>query len=130
MQFAKRARVIALGLLLLGCCGTECFASEDSVFMEVFTDAMLGGLAGGLVGAAVLAFTKHPSRHLDYMAYGAAGGIVAGGAYGLVNARGSLMEIKEGKVNFDVPIIIPDVKESRSRGTSVVVAADLISGDF
>ncbi len=130
MKFAKRVSVIALGLLLLGCWSSECFASEDSVFMEVFTDAMLGGLAGGLVGAAVLAFTKHPGRHLEYMAYGAAGGAVAGGAYGLVNSRGSLMEIRNGEVKFDVPIIMPDVKESRTKGTNVVITADLISGDF
>jgi len=130
MKFAKRVRVIVLALLLLGCWNAECFASEDSVFMEVFKDAMVGGLAGGLVGAAVLAFTKHPGHHLDYMAYGAAGGVVAGGAYGLVNAKGSLMEIKNGEVTFDVPIIMPDIKESRTKGTNVVITTDFISGDF
>jgi len=130
MKFAKRVRVIVLCLMLVGCWNAESFASEDSVFMEVFTDAMLGGLAGGLAGAAVLAFTNHPGSHLDYMAYGAAGGVVAGGAYGLVNSRGSLMEVKNGEVTFDVPIIMPDVTESRTKGTNVVIMADLISGDF
>lgn len=130
MKSAKRVKVIVLVLMLLCCWNAECFASEDSVFMEVFTDAMLGGLAGGLVGAAVLAFTKHPGRHLDYLAYGAAGGVVAGGAYGMVNARGSLMEIRNGEVKFDVPIIMPDVKESRTKGTNLVITTDLISGDF
>lgn len=130
MKFTKRASTIVLCLMLLGCWNAECYASEDSVFMEVFTDAMVGGLAGGLVGAAVLAFTRHPGRHLDYMAYGAAGGAVAGGVYGLVNSRGSLVEVKDGEVRFDVPVIMPDVKESRARGTSVVITADLISGDF
>lgn len=130
MKFAKRVRVIVLCLMLLGCWNAESFASEDTVFMEVVTDAMLGGLAGGLVGAAVLAFTKHPGRHLDYMAYGAAGGVVAGGVYGLINSRGSLMEIKNGGVTFDVPVIMPDVKERRTKGTNVIITTDLISGDF
>jgi len=130
MKPAKRVKVIVLVLMLLCCWNAECFASEDSVFMEVFTDAMLGGLAGGLVGAAVLACTKHPGRHLDYLAYGAAGGVVAGGAYGMVNARGSLMEIRNGEVKFDIPIIMPDVKESRTKGTNLVITTDLISGNF
>jgi uncharacterized membrane protein YebE (DUF533 family) len=130
MKMVKRAQVILLALMLAGNWNLNCFAAEDSAASEIFTDAMIGGLAGGLVGAAMLALTRKPGQHLEYMAYGAAGGAVAGGAYGLFKSQTSLVQIKGNEVSFDVPLIMPDVQEKGTRGTNVTIMAELISGKF
>lgn len=130
MKKVKRVKVLLLALLLTGMCSVDCFAAEESLSLEIIKDAVIGGLAGGLVGAAVLAATRKPGQHLEYLAYGAAGGVVAGGAVGFFRAQQSLVEINGDKVTFDVPLIMPDVEEKGSRGTSVKVVAHLVSGSF
>jgi len=130
MKLVKLARVILVALLVTISWNQTCVASEDSLSSLVFKDTMIGGLAGGLVGAAVLAITRKPGQHLEYMAYGAIGGAVAGGAYGLFKAQTSLVEIQGDKVSIDVPLIMPDIQEKGTRGTTVTIMAKLISGKF
>jgi peptidoglycan/LPS O-acetylase OafA/YrhL len=130
MKTVKRAQTILLVLLLASGWNLNCFAAEDSAAAEIITDAIIGGLAGGLVGAAMLALTRNPGQHLEYMAYGAAGGAVAGGAYGLFKSQTSLVQIKGDEVSFDVPLVMPDVQEKGTRGTTVTIMAELISGKF
>jgi uncharacterized membrane protein YebE (DUF533 family) len=130
MKLVKQVGIILVALLITVSGSLTCFASEDSFSSEVFRDSMIGGLAGGLVGAAVLAFTRKPGQHLEYLAYGASGGAVAGGAYGLFKSQTALVEIQGNKVNIDVPLIIPDIQEKGTRGTNVIIMAELISGKF
>jgi uncharacterized membrane protein YebE (DUF533 family) len=130
MKIVRQARVIIFALLLTGSWNLTCFASEDSPSSEIFKDSIIGGLAGGLVGAAMLVFTRKPGHHLEYMAYGAAGGAVAGGAYGLFKSQTSLVEIKDDTVSVDVPLIMPDVQDKGIRGTTVTIMAELLSGKF
>lgn len=130
MKFVKQAGVILVALVVTLSGSFPCFASEDSYSSTIFKDSVIGGVAGGLVGAAVLAFTRKPGQHLEYMAYGAAAGTVAGGAYGLFKAQTSLVAIDGDKVSVDVPLIMPDVQEKGSRGTNVIIMAELISGKF
>ena len=130
MKLVKQAGVILVGLMVTVSVSLPCFASEDSFSSTIFKDAVIGGVAGGLVGAAVLAFTRKPGQHLEYMAYGAAGGTVAGAAYGLFKAQTSLLAIKGDTISVDVPLIMPDVQEKGSRGTNVTIMAELISGKF
>ncbi|HTP64053.1 MAG TPA: hypothetical protein VMJ66_01585 [Geobacteraceae bacterium] len=108
-----------------------CFA-EDSAFKEIFQDSLYGGLAGSLIGAAVMAFTKRPANHLEYLGYGAAGGVIAGAAIGAVRFSKSVAEVDpEGKVKFAIPIIIPDFREPNSkRQSAVVINTELLSGKF
>lgn len=122
--------MILVALLVSVSWNLTSFASEESLYSKAFKDAMIGSLAGGLVGAAVLAITRKPGQHLEYMAYGAAGGTVAGGAYGLFKAQTSLVAIKGDKISIDVPLIMPDVQEKGTRGTNVTIMAELISGKF
>jgi hypothetical protein len=130
MNLVKRARVILFALLVTVSGNLTCFASEDTLSKVVFKDSMVGSLAGGLVGAAVLAITRKPGQHLEYIAYGAAGGAVAGGAYGLFKKQTSLVAIKGDTVRIDVPLIMPDVQEKGTRGTTLTIMAELISGKF
>jgi hypothetical protein len=130
MKLVKQARVILFVLLVTVSGNLTCFASEDSLSAVVFKDSMIGSLAGGLVGAAVLAITRKPGQHLEYIAYGAAGGAVAGGAYGLFKKQTSLVAIKGDEVSIDVPLIMPDVQEKGTRGTTLTIMAELISGKF
>jgi len=120
---------VLLSVLIVGWskCG---FAEEDRV-KEVLMDSLYGGLAGVVVGAVVLAFTKKPGDHLEYMAYGAAGGALAGTTYALVKCPKPLAELDNGKVTIGVPTIMPDIRDTNSKGqTPVVILAELFRGNF
>lgn len=127
MNSLKRIAAIAITLLSIA---TPCLAA-DSAFKTSFQDAFYGGLTGGLVGAAVLAFTDHPGRHLDYIGYGAAGGVLVGALYGAVTTTRSLAELDNGEVKFAMPTIIPEFREANSKGHKTIVAtAELLRGRF
>ncbi|HEY5976201.1 MAG TPA: hypothetical protein VIU41_15820 [Geobacteraceae bacterium] len=99
---------------------------------EVFEDALYGGLAGTLISAAVLAFTHSPGDHMDYLAYGAATGVLAGTAFGIfkVTSR-SLAEYENGRVRFALPTVIPDLQEATVRGpATLALKAELFRGTF
>lgn len=127
MHKFQRSIAVAVTLVFLA---TPCLAAENT-FKSFFQDCFYGGLSGALVGAAVLAFTKKPSSHFDYIGYGAAGGVMVGAAYGAVVATRSLAEVENGKVQFAVPTIRPEIREANSKGqTSIVATAELIRGRF
>ncbi|MEK6577341.1 MAG: hypothetical protein AAB014_04915 [Nitrospirota bacterium] len=79
------------------------FAEENAV-RSVFTDGFYGGLAGALVGGAFLAFRDEPGDHLNYIAYGAAGGVLAGTLYGLASVSRAFAEVENGKVYVNLPL--------------------------
>lgn len=125
----KMNRCIAIVLTLVFM-ATPCLAAENA-FKTVFEDSLYGGLAGGLVGAALLVFTNKPADHLDYIAYGAAGGVLVGAAYGVVTTSRSFAEIEKGKVKFAIPTIKPEFREGNVKGqTTLVAVAELIRGKF
>ena len=128
---SKLVRVISL----ITCCAMLASAAPafagDNTFRDIFEDAFYGGAAGALVGAALLAFTKKPANHLDYMGYGAATGVLVGSAYGVVKSAKSLAEIDSGNIKFAMPTIIPDLSDSTdSRQTSITWRASLLRGTF
>ena len=127
MHSLKRSAAVVVTLLLMT---TPCLAA-DSAFKTLFEDAFYGALTGGLVGAAVLAFTNQPGKHLDFIGYGAAGGVLVGATYGAVTTTRSLAELKQGKVKFALPTILPEIREANSKGqTSIVATAELFRGTF
>ena len=130
MKLVKQAGVIFVALVVTFSWNLTSFASEDSLSAKVIKDSMIGGVAGGLVGATVLALTNKPDQHLEYLAYGATGGAAADEAYGLFKAQTSLLAIQGDTVNIDVPLIMPDIQETGTRGTNVIIMAELISGTF
>ena len=106
-----------------------CFA--DNPFRELFEDAFYGGLAGTLVGGAVLAFTHKPGDHLDYLAYGAATGVIIGTTYGAVKATQSLAEYDRGHIRFAMPTVLPDISVASARGGGMVgFRTELLRGKF
>ncbi|MGA7826745.1 MAG: hypothetical protein WCA04_03735 [Geobacteraceae bacterium] len=104
-----------------------CHAAETA-FKGIVQDSIYGGIAGTVIGAAVLAFSHKPGDHLEYMAYGAAAGVLGGAAYGYFSSR-ALVEVNNGKVKFAIPTVMPDVNDS-PRKSSVVITAELIKGNF
>lgn len=127
MYKLQRSIAIAVTLVLLA---TPCLAAETSI-KSFFEDCLYGGLSGGLVGAVVMAFTKKPSKHFDYIGYGAAGGVLAGASYGAIMATRSLAEYDHGKVHFSMPTIRPEIGETNSKGqTPIIATAELIRGRF
>jgi uncharacterized membrane protein YebE (DUF533 family) len=116
-------------LALLITSATAC--AEENAFQETFKDAVYGGAVGTLVGLALTAFAKRPADHMDNLAYGAAGGILAGTAYGVTKSARALAELNNGKVRIAVPRIMPDVAESQSTHQTVVTwRADILRGTF
>jgi len=122
-------------ITLITCCAmltsaASAFAS-DNAFREVFEDAFYGGAAGALVGAALLAFTKKPADHLDYLGYGAASGVLVGSAYGVAKSARSLAQIDKGSIKFALPTVLPDLTESpATRQTTITWRAELLRGTF
>lgn len=122
-----RKMSMVLSVFMFVCWSVPCHAAENA-FKTIFTDSLYGGLTGSLVGAAVMAFAKKPGDHLDYMAYGAATGVLVGAAYGIGKA---MVELDNGRVKLSMPTVIPDIKDSNSKGqTPIVVMAELLRGKF
>ncbi len=131
MKKLKRLAMLTFAAILPMTWAVPCFAVENA-FKEIFQDSLYGGLTGSLIGAAVMAFAKRPGNHLDYLGYGAAGGVLAGAAFGAVRVAKSLAELDDkGKVKFAIPLIIPDFHDANSRAqSSYTVNAQLLSGKF
>jgi hypothetical protein len=125
-----KSAVVLATIVALFSAATSAYA-DDNTFREIFRDALYGGVAVTLVGAAVMAFTKKPANHLDYMAFGAASGALVGASYGAVKTSIALATIDKGKVKIAIPTIIPDLVESRVTGqTTVAWKAEILRGTF
>ena len=130
MLYLRRLAVMLLAASLFSVWSSPAFA-EENAFKEVFTDSLYGGLAGALVGGALLAFTNKPGDHLDYVYYGAAGGVLGGAAYGVIKSAKSLAEVENGSVKFAMPTIVPDIQEASVRGgQTLTFKAELLRGKF
>jgi hypothetical protein len=127
-QFKK---VVAVMTLLSLLSMTSSAFAADNTIKEVFTDAFYGAAIGGLVGGACMVFTKKPADHLNYIAYGAASGVLVGTAYGMAKSARAFAEVENGKVKIAFPTIIPELVASPASGqTRVAWKADLIRGSF
>lgn len=126
----KRSRVVILAALLISSLSVPCSAA-DNAFKDAFENAFYGGLLGGLVGGALMVFTKKPGDHLDYLYYGAAGGVLGGAAYGVIKSSKSLVSIENGNVKFAMPTITPELQTADAKGhSSLMMKAELVSGSF
>lgn len=122
--------VAALTMASLLTTASSAFAADDTI-REVFTDAFYGAAIGGLVGGAFMVFKTKPLDHLNYIAYGAASGVLVGTAYGLAKSARAFAEVENGRVKMAFPSITPDLVESPSTGrTTVAWKAELIRGTF
>ena len=126
----KRSRVVVLAALLVTSLAVPCSAS-DNAFKDAYENAFYGGMLGALIGGALMVFTKKPGDHLDYLYYGAAGGVLVGAGYGVVKSSRSLVSIENGNVKVAMPAITPEFKAASAKTPgSVMVKAELISGSF
>ena len=127
----KKALSIAVMVGMLTALSLPCHAGENP-FYDTFQSVFYGGLVGAIGGAALLVFTEHPNDHLNYIAYGAAGGVLAGTVYGVLRSSSrSLAEYENGKVKFAIPTVIPELQENRANGQAAVVFnTQLIRGTF
>lgn len=127
----KFKKVVALMMLLSLLSGASAAFAEETAIKEVFVDAFYGGAIGGLVGGAIMVFTKKPADHLNYIAYGAASGVLVGTAYGLAKSARAFAEVENGRVRMAFPTIRPELVETSASGqTTVAWKADLIRGTF
>ena len=128
-QLRKLVAVMALVSLLST--ASSAFAGDDAL-REVFTDAFYGAGIGALVGGAILVLSRNDvHNHLNYIAYGAASGVLAGTAYGLAKSARAFAEVENGRVKFALPTVTPELVVSPATGlTTVAWKADLIRGTF
>lgn len=129
MKQLKRLVTVMMMVSLLST-ASSAFASEDTL-REVFTDAFYGAAIGGLVGGAVMVFKTKPFDHLNFIAYGAASGVLAGTAYGLAKSSRAFAEVENGRVKVAFPTITPELVDTHTSGKMMVAwKADLIRGTF
>lgn len=122
--------VAVLTLVSLLSTTTSAFAADDTI-REVFTDAFYGAAIGGLIGGALMVFKTKPFDHLNYIAYGAASGVLVGTAYGLAKSARAFAEVENGRIKMAFPTIMPELVVSPgSNKTTVAWKADLIRGTF
>jgi len=114
----KASLTILLSSLLLFTFVGQVWAQQDSM-KTVFQDAGFGALAGLLVGGALMVFTEKPGHHLDYLAYGAATGVLAGTAFGIYSVSRPLFLVERGKVHGQTPLLKAEMDES-TKGTPQV----------
>jgi hypothetical protein len=127
----KRFKKIITVMTLVSLLSTTTSAFADDTIREVFTDAFYGAAIGGLVGAAIMVFQTKPFDHLNYVAYGAASGILVGTAYGLAKSARAFAEVENGRVKLALPTVVPELVVSPASGqTTVAWKADLIRGTF
>lgn len=130
MQRVRRMAVAGLTALILTVWCAPSHA-EDEGFGTIFKNALYGGLSGALVGTAIMAFTHKPGDHLDYIAYGAAGGVLAGAVYGSARAAQALAEVENGTVKLAMPTIMPDLIPAGAKGEGgMMIMAELLRGKF
>ena len=127
----KLKRLVAVMTLVSLLSATSSAFAADDTLREVFTDAFYGAAIGGLIGGAIMVFKTKPLDHFNYIAYGAASGILVGTAYGLATSARAFAEVENGRVKVAFPTIIPELVVSPSSGqTTVAWKADLIRGTF
>lgn len=124
-----RRLVAVMTLVSLLTMTTSAFASDNTI-REVFTDAFYGAAIGGLVGGAFMVFQDKPFDHLNYVAYGAASGVLIGTAYGLAKSARAFAEVENGKVKMAFPTIVPELVPASNGTTAVAWKADLLKGSF
>lgn len=125
-----RKLVAVMTLVSLLATTSSAFAADDTI-REVFTDAFYGAAIGGLVGGAVMVFKSKPFDHLNYIAYGAASGVLVGTAYGLAKSARAFAEVENGRVKIALPMVTPELVVSPASGQMAVAwKADLIRGTF
>jgi hypothetical protein len=125
-----RKLVAVMTLVSLLSMASSAFAADDTL-REVFTDAFYGAAIGGLVGGAIMVFEKQPLKHFNYVAYGAASGVLVGTAYGLARSARAFAEVENGRVKVAFPTVTPELIESPASGrTTIAWKADLIRGTF
>jgi hypothetical protein len=127
-QFKSAAVVVLLVALLAGAAAPA--AAAEGAISTVFNDAWYGGLTGALVGTAVLVFSSDPGDHLMYIGYGAAGGVLVGTAIGLVDTTRSFAEVRDGRLAFAAPTVVPVVERDPGGTASIGLRADLFRARF
>ena len=130
MKLAKRGRFVVSGLVLFNLWYAGCPAFGEMDLTKVAKDTTMGDSAGKTAWSAFLSFKVSTGIDPSLASQGPPDKTVADGLGGLFNPRGSLLEIKNGTVKIDIPVIIPDIRQRGARGTDIVIAADLISGEF
>jgi integral membrane sensor domain MASE1 len=128
----KKCRKFVAMLTVLSLLSTTsaAFAAED-VLKETFTSAFYGGAIGALLGGACMVFQKKPADHWNYLAYGAATGVIAGTAFGLAKSARAFAEVENGRVKMAFPTIVPELVTSPdSHQTTVAWKTNLIQGSF
>jgi hypothetical protein len=128
----KQLRKVVAVMMVVSLFSTASSAfAADAFIKEVFTDAFYGAAIGGLVGGAIMVFTRKPADHFDFMAYGAASGVLVGTAYGLAKSARAFAELENGRVKMALPTVTPDLIVAPVSGrTTIAWKADLIRGTF
>jgi hypothetical protein len=104
----KQLIILCLIVMIFSVSSKEAQAAEDKILENVFKNAYYGAAIGGLLGTAVMIFSDRPADHFNYIAYGLAGGVIAGTFYGMANPARSLTDFEQGNLKLALPQ--PEIK--------------------
>lgn len=99
----KQLIFLSLIVMILSASSKEALAAEDKTLENVFKSAYYGAAIGGLLGTAIMIFSDRPADHFNYIAYGLAGGVIAGTFYGMANPTRGLTDIEQGNLKLSFP---------------------------
>lgn len=124
-------KMVALVTLVTMVMSASSAFADDAALKETLQDAFYGGAIGSLVGAALMAFTKKPADHFDYIAYGAASGVLVGTAYGVAKSARAMASIENGNVKLAMPTIVPVLSDNGyGKETKITWNATIVKGTF
>ncbi|MBI1824217.1 MAG: hypothetical protein HY200_04355 [Nitrospirae bacterium] len=83
-------------------------AADDKSLENIFRNAYYGAAIGGLLGTAIMIFSDRPADHFNYIAYGLAGGVIAGTFYGMAYPSRGITDMERGRLKIEIPR--PEIK--------------------
>lgn len=127
----KKIITIIMVLLFVGSViPSRTFAAGDPLEIAI-KDSVYGGILGALIGGALMVFSDKISDHYMYIAYGAAGGVIAGAAIGMATSTKALAEIEHNKVTFNMPELKNDIiKDKHEEKLEVIRTVSLLRYNF
>ena len=130
-MFKKLIIAVLILLFTVSAIPSRVFAADDGLVMRnVMRDTFFGGVVGALIGAGFMLMREKPEDHLNYIAFGAGAGIIAGAAIGMSASTRALAEIEGNKITLNVPELKTDLNRYDGERLEVSGSVDILRYRF
>jgi hypothetical protein len=129
MKLVKRVKLIFAFFCLIGGWNLNCIAAENAFSTKMLKNDVLNQAVKKSAGVAVLFISGKPGRGMSHALKEKTGKPLSEKESGH-HTQQSLLEINGNDVTFDIPMVRPDLRERKTRGSTFTIIAELISGTF